>query len=79
MLKACSQSGFLSIWPFERTYQYSLANGLPAARSASQSAMRIGGNAIWNDEFFACQIDEVRVYNRTLTQPEIQADMNQAL
>ena len=37
-------SGFLSIWPFERTYQCSLGNGLPATRSASQSATRIGGN-----------------------------------
>src|SRR5262245_57703545 len=37
-------NGVLSICPFERTNQCSLANGLPASRSASQSAARIGGN-----------------------------------
>ncbi len=41
--------------------------------------LRIGGNLIWTDENFAGQIDEVRVYNRTLTQAEIQANMNAAL
>jgi hypothetical protein len=45
----------------------------------STNPMRIGGNTIWSDEYFAGQIDEVRVYNRTLTQAEIQANMNQAL
>ena len=41
--------------------------------------LRIGGNLIWTDENFAGQIDEVRVYNRSLTQAEIQANMNAAL
>ena len=41
--------------------------------------MRIGGNLIWTDENFAGQIDEVRIYNRTLTLAEIQANMNVAL
>ena len=36
--RATDQSGVLSISPFERTNQCSLANGLPASRSASQSA-----------------------------------------
>ena len=38
-------------------------------------ALRIGGNSIWG-EYFAGLIDEVRIYNRALTQTEIQADMN---
>ena len=33
----------------------------------SNSPLRIGGNAVW-PEWFAGQIDEVRVYNRALTQ-----------
>jgi hypothetical protein len=37
--------------------------------------LRIGGNAPWG-EYFAGQIDDVRVYNRALTPTEIQADMN---
>jgi hypothetical protein len=37
--------------------------------------LRIGGNAPWG-EYFAGQIDDVRVYNRALTLTEIQADMN---
>ena len=41
----------------------------------STGALRIGGNTIWS-EWFAGLIDEVRIYNRALTQPQIQADMN---
>ena len=41
---------------------------------ASTGPLRIGGNGIWG-EYFAGLIDEVRVYNRALTQAEIQADM----
>jgi hypothetical protein len=37
-------------------------------------ALRIGGNTIWG-EYFVGRIDEVRVYSRALTQPEIQSDM----
>ena len=40
--------------------------------------LRIGGNAIYG-EWFTRRIDEVRIYNRALTQPEIAADMNRAL
>ena len=40
---------------------------------ASTGPLRIGGNAV-RSEWFAGQIDEVRVYNRALTQSEIQAD-----
>jgi hypothetical protein len=41
----------------------------------STGALRIGGNAVWG-EFFQGRIDEVRVYDRALTQAEIVADMN---
>jgi hypothetical protein len=41
----------------------------------SNSPLRIGGNSIWT-EFFAGQIDDVRVYNRALTLAEIQGGMN---
>ena len=42
----------------------------------TNSPLRIGGNAIWNDEFFAGLIDDVRVYNRALSLAEIQTSMN---
>jgi hypothetical protein len=41
----------------------------------STGALRIGGNAVWG-EYFSGLIDEVRIYNRALTQTEIQNDMN---
>jgi hypothetical protein len=41
-------------------------------------ALRIGGNSIWS-EWFNGSVDEVRIYNRALSQGEIQADMNAAL
>jgi chitodextrinase len=60
-------------------------NGAQAASLAasgniltSTGALRIGGNNIW-PEWFSGQIDEVRVYNKALTQAEIQADMNKAI
>jgi hypothetical protein len=45
------------------------------AAAISTSPLRIGGNATWG-EWFSGLIDEVRVYNRVLSQAEIQADMN---
>ncbi|MFA5908367.1 MAG: LamG-like jellyroll fold domain-containing protein [Vicinamibacterales bacterium] len=55
----------------------SLANSRSAAGSiqTSTGALRIGGNGVWG-EYFAGSIDEVRAYNRALTQAEIQADLN---
>ena len=44
----------------------------------STGALRIGGNSIWS-EWYAGLIDEVRVYNRALTQAEIQTDMQTAI
>jgi hypothetical protein len=40
--------------------------------------LKLGGNAVWG-EYFAGQIDDVRIYNRALTQAEIQTDMNTPL
>ena len=38
-------------------------------------SLRIGGNAPWG-EYVTGQIDDVRIYNRALSQAEIQTDMN---
>jgi hypothetical protein len=43
--------------------------------TASNNPLRIGGNSLWG-EFFAGQVDDVRIYNRALTAGEILADMN---
>jgi hypothetical protein len=40
----------------------------------SAGALRFGGNSVWS-EWFAGRLDEIRVYDRTLTQAELQADM----
>ena len=40
----------------------------------STGVLRIGGNGIWS-EWYRGAIDEVRVYNRALTLPELQGDM----
>jgi hypothetical protein len=45
---------------------------------ASDGALGIGGNSIWG-EWFEGLIDEVRIYNRVLTEAEIQGDMNTPL
>jgi Concanavalin A-like lectin/glucanases superfamily len=57
-------------------------NGIQAASLAvggsiatSTGALRIGGNNVW-PEWFSGVIDEVRIYNRALSQAEIQSDMN---
>jgi len=41
---------------------------------ATTGALRIGGNAVWANEFFDGTLDDVRIYNRALTVMEIQAD-----
>jgi hypothetical protein len=41
----------------------------------STGALRVGGNSVFG-EFFNGRIDEVRIYNRALTQAEIASDMN---
>jgi hypothetical protein len=47
---------------------------ITGALLTSTGALRIGGNSLWG-EFFKGRIDEVRIYNRSLTQAEIQTDM----
>jgi hypothetical protein len=47
----------------------------PGKIAVSSGPLRIGGDSIWG-EYFNGLIDEVRVYNRALSQTEIQADMN---
>ena len=45
---------------------------------ASTGRLSIGGNSIWG-EYFKGMIDEVRIYNRALTNAEIQKDMATAI
>jgi hypothetical protein len=44
----------------------------------STGAFKIGGNSIWG-EYFSGRIDEVRVYDKALSGPEIQGDMTRAV
>lgn len=44
----------------------------------SSSPLKFGGNAVWG-EYFAGQLDEIRIYNRALSATEIQSDMNTPL
>jgi len=46
--------------------------------ATSTGPVRIGGNGVWN-EFFQGRIDEVRIYNRALSQAQVQTDMNTAV
>jgi hypothetical protein len=41
----------------------------------STGALKVGGNSIWG-EYFEGRIDEIRIYNRGLSQSEILADMS---
>jgi hypothetical protein len=43
--------------------------------AVSANQLSIGGNSVWG-EYFAGRLDEIRIYNRALTQSEIQIDMN---
>ena len=53
---------------------------LVASRAVSDAivtatgALRLGGHSIWG-EYFQGRLDEVRIYNRALSAPEIQSDM----
>jgi len=44
----------------------------------SQGALSIGGNSIWG-QYFQGYIDEIRIYNHTLTKAEIITDLNTAV
>jgi RHS repeat-associated protein len=50
----------------------SVEAGMPAPTASEP--LRIGGNAIWG-EFFRGVIDELRIYNRPLTEIEIECDV----
>ncbi|MCI0669588.1 MAG: Ig-like domain-containing protein, partial [Myxococcaceae bacterium] len=51
---------------------------LSGPMATSDRPLRIGGNSVWG-EFFNGLIDEVRIYNRALSQAEILTDMNTPL
>ena len=66
---------------FQRLY----VNGLLVSTRAqtglikqSNGALRIGGNSLWG-EYFQGYIDEVRIYNRALTNREIKKDLSTAI
>ncbi|MEI9912560.1 MAG: Ig-like domain-containing protein [Bacteroidota bacterium] len=44
--------------------------------TTTTNALRIGGSTALGTQYFAGLIDEVRIYNKALTQAEIQTDMN---
>jgi hypothetical protein len=48
------------------------------AIATSANPLQIGGDSIYG-QYFAGRIDEVRIYNRALSQTEIQADMSSAI
>jgi len=60
-------------------------NGIEVAKSAqngliqqSSGVLRIGGNSLWG-EFFHGYIDEVRIYNRSLTATEVSSNLKTAI
>jgi hypothetical protein len=44
--------------------------------TTSTGYLRIGGNSVWGGEYFNGRIDDVRIYNRSLTAAEIQSDLS---
>ena len=44
----------------------------------STGALRFGGNNVWS-EWFAGRLDEIRIYDRALTQAEVSADMTRPI
>ena len=54
------------------------SRAVSGALLTSTGALRIGGNNIWG-EYFKGKIDEVRIYNRALSQGEIQNDMTRPI
>ena len=67
---------------WDGTTQRLFVNGTQVATRAlggtlvnSAGALRFGGNGVWS-EWFAGSLDEIRVYDRALTQAQLQADMN---
>ena len=60
-------------------------NGISAGSRAATGAIQSSTNPLWlggnqpYGEYFNGLIDEVRVYNRALSQADIQTDMNTAI
>ena len=70
---------------YDGRYQRLYLNGKEVANSKqngriqqSTSVLRIGGNSLWG-EYFQGYIDEVRIYNRALTPPEVSYNMATAV
>ncbi|MBN1529109.1 MAG: PQQ-dependent sugar dehydrogenase, partial [Thermoleophilaceae bacterium] len=66
---------------WDGTTQRLFLNGVQVSSQAvsgtlvnSAGALRFGGNNVWT-EWFSGALDEIRIYNRALTQAEVQADM----
>jgi hypothetical protein len=51
---------------------------VPGSITVSTGALRFAGNSVWG-EYFAGLIDEIRIYNRALSQAEIQSDMSSSV
>jgi chitodextrinase len=51
---------------------------LTGSLTTSTGALRIGGNAVW-DEWFSGTIDDVRVYNRAIGPKDVKKDMRSSL
>src|SRR6185436_2157336 len=54
------------------------STAVTGAMTASTGVLHLGGNGVWG-EWFAGLIDEVRVYDRALSAPEVQQDMATAV
>src|SRR5262249_59122641 len=52
------------------------SKAMTGAIAASNGVLHIGGDVAFTGEHFNGLIDEVRVYNRSLTQAQIQSDMS---
>lgn len=52
------------------------STAVSGAIGTSNSPLRIGGNAVYADEYFRGLIDEVRIYNRSLSAAEIHYNMS---
>ena len=70
---------------YDGQYQRLYVNGKEVANSKrngliqqSTGELRMGGNSLW-DEYFQGYIDEVRIYNRALTQAEVSYNMATAV
>ncbi len=51
------------------------ATAVTGGVAVSANQLSIGGNTVWG-EYFAGRLDEIRIYNRALTQTEIEIDMD---